>query len=74
MMKRALTATALAAVLAAPAFAQQSTPMSPPSSSAAAVDNVRTSTGAEQAGFLQQPEPGRVARLQADRRQRLRSG
>lgn len=53
MIKQTLTAAALAAALATPAFAQQGTPMSPPNSSAGAMDNVRPSTGAKQAGFLQ---------------------
>lgn len=52
MIKQTLTAAALAAALATPAFAQQSAPMNPPGSSAGAMDHVRTSTGAKPAGFI----------------------
>ena len=71
MMKRVLTATAVAAVLAAPAFAQQ-----PMGKSDTKADTLHRSSANMPAnpGFVQQQTPERMARFQADRHQRLRSG
>jgi PRC-barrel domain len=54
MMKHTMTAAALAVALATPAFAQQTKPMTPPTSSPSSMsDKSMPATGAKQAGFIQ---------------------
>ena len=53
MMKHTLGAVGLALVLATPAFAQQSKPMTPPNTDTSSMSNPATPVGGQRAGFVQ---------------------
>ncbi len=53
MMKHTLGAVGLALVLATPAFAQQSKPMTPPNTDTSSMSNPGTPVGGQRAGFVQ---------------------